>query len=330
MIYELVLTDQCTRSCSFCWVQQTSHVESKDNVLKFIDEVKKSNQQEFVISLFGGEPLLNIEGIKLVVEQFANDPRCKSLEIATNGDLIPKIINQDWVKVLKWHISAYDIFEDATKYQQIATQLGLDRTTIQYTFTENDIHLVHQFQKLARECVHASQYRIVFSHSKMSWNSISQEKLHQLVFGVAMNELELVLNDFPKVQSCTMLKPLKNIIGKCLLDNNQQREKRFCCLDTSKRVFYNGNFIGPCLLAKDIQADHRCIYSIDPKCIHCDYDRVCSRSCFCELLDSQIVDDKLCIIEKAQFDAVSEFASKHQYSRIWREIIRRIEAIDEI
>ena len=75
-------------------------IEEQENVIKNIEYFKslEININFYILnrflSLFTQD---NEEIIKKVenrgVDKFANDPRCKSLEIATNGDLIPKIID---------------------------------------------------------------------------------------------------------------------------------------------------------------------------------------------------------------------------------------------
>lgn len=333
MVYELILTDRCTRCCKFCQIQQTGYDESIQNIEKFIDLVKNATG-DFKVQLFGGEPLLNLEGIRAVVEQLSRDPRCQAIMLATNGDLIPEACGEKWVKQVDWHISAYDIFNDPAKYQKMRDMLGKD-VSIQYTFTEDDINLVPRLQSIARSFAIPMKYKIAFSHSRSSWTRINVVELRDLVFNAATSELELLLDEFPRPLGALMVKPLKRVVECCLLQKDFKAKKRLCCLDQddqdqhSKKVFYRGEFVGPCILARDVPADKRCLHSVDPKCKVCDYDIICTRSCFCELGgrgEEQIVDDKLCAIQKAQFDAVCQFAVQHQYSRVWREILRK--AID--
>jgi len=90
MTYEFIATTKCNRNCSFCWVEKSSYVASKDDAFKFVDEVKKlecGGQRKFKISLFGGEPLLNLEAIGIIIKAFEDDNRCQ-INISTNGDLI--------------------------------------------------------------------------------------------------------------------------------------------------------------------------------------------------------------------------------------------------
>lgn len=331
MVYELVLTEQCTRKCKFCWVQQSNCIESLDNIQRFVAQVKNSPDSEFKISLFGGEPLLNLSGIRLVVDSFSRDPRCSSIILTTNADLIQTVLDESWIKDVEWQVSAYDIFSDKERYQSILRKLP-PTAMIQYTFTEDDINLVKDFQQIAKKHFSQTRYRTVFSHSRSSWKHIDSSQLYQMVFDAIASELSLTLDEFPKIRCCSISKPLRAVVGKCLLGGYHfSSSKRPCCLDygeddtCQKQVFYHGRFIGPCLSTRDIAPDKRCIVSIDPKCKSCCYDSICTRSCFSELLDGQTVDEKLCAVERGQLDAVCQFARDHQYSRVWREIVRKVE-----
>lgn len=327
MTYELILTDKCTRNCRFCQIRQTGYVESLENIAKFASEVKVSSVDSYQISLFGGEPLLNIDGIKFAIDSFADDQRCKKIMIFTNGDLLDSVIGQDWIGKVEWNVSAYDIFFDKRKYESIIKLLGNSKSTIQYTFTEHDILKTEEFQEMLRGFTGMPKYKIAFSHSRSSWESISKEDLHDLVFETMTRELELSLEYFPEFRCLSIVQPLKSILGMTLLGG--YKNGQLCCLDnrgdelSKKEVFYRGKFIGPCLQAKDVPKEDRHLKTVDAKCRICCYEPICLKSCFLELKkDSQEVDDKLCVIEKAKFDAICQSIAKHQYSRVWREILK--------
>ena len=57
------------------------------------------------------------------------------------------------------------------------------------------------------------------------------------------------------------------------------------------------------------------------ECQGCDYMKVCTKSCIAEVKNGEIVDEKICTIEKACIDAIAMFAEKHQCNRIWRDKI---------
>ena len=127
MIYEFIATNRCNRQCDFCWVEKGSYIASKDDASKFIKEVKQfesySNRQKFKISIFGGEPLLNLEAIEMIASAFSDDRRCQ-INISTNGDFILQNISRiQMMPNINWHVTAYDYKTEKAKYLDIAHAL---------------------------------------------------------------------------------------------------------------------------------------------------------------------------------------------------------------
>jgi len=77
----------CTRSCEFCDTKY--HIEGKqyscEEVAKIIIESGHN-----LVCFTGGEPLLQFEDIKNVIEIVREENPCISLHIETNGDLLKK------------------------------------------------------------------------------------------------------------------------------------------------------------------------------------------------------------------------------------------------
>lgn len=324
MVYELALTNACTRHCDFCQIRQSSYVESRENVFKFIQMVKaKSGDQKFSISLFGGEPLVNTSAIELVVNMFKDLEQCSEISISTNGDLFESIASEPWVKHLRWCITAYDILKSHAKYQKMANTLeGLD-VQFQYTFSDSDLEQSSEVVENLRSL--GTKYKLAFSHSAKSWKTVNTVDLYSRVHGMTAGELEQCLDDFPSFRSLMIVNPLKKILaGVDMVEDHGLG--CHCCIDTRigcKEVFYHGKFVGPCLAFHMAGRDAReADKPLSKSCEECEYSSVCLRSCALELGESGKVDEKLCAIERAQLDAVCEFAMKHKYSRIWREIVK--------
>ena len=326
MTYEIVLTTSCTRNCDFCWVQKSQFFESSANIQRFIHLVKDAKQERFKISIFGGEPLLNLDGIKQIVSGFKDYEQCEDIVITTNADNFKTILNEKWIHEVSWHISAYDFMSDPGKYKNLAKVLGPSLKQIQYTFSENDIDQVKDFQTYSRSIDSQLKYKIAFSHSRSSWTRIGESDVYSKVFNAMISEFNLALDDFPKFRTISTANILKSILGGTGIVDGYQ--KKCSCLDqmsNKKAVFYQGKFIDvPCLLleqrrhAVDLAKNN----SYDSKCMNCEYFKICSQSCLGELEEDGKVDSKLCQIEKAKFDAACDFIADHKYSRILKELIK--------
>ena len=119
--YELILTDKCTRNCSFCNNKQSQFVASLEQVQAFYNQViarqKGHPLSVYQISIFGGEPTLNIDALDLTVKLFIDKP-CK-IVIYTNADLIDQILDKPYISRVVLQISAYDIFSNLEKYLNV-------------------------------------------------------------------------------------------------------------------------------------------------------------------------------------------------------------------
>lgn len=106
--FVLYITQKCNLNCSYCFVKQKNqHIPIKE----YIDYMKKETQkkEQIWVHFFGGEPLLNFEGIQEVVNSMKNyNVRYK---ITTNGTLL----NQENVQFFKEHNFEVKISIDGTK-----------------------------------------------------------------------------------------------------------------------------------------------------------------------------------------------------------------------
>ena len=77
----------CTRNCEFCDTKY--HTEGKQYSCEKVAEIILESGHN-LICFTGGEPLLQFEDIKNVVEIAREENPCISLHIETNGDLLKK------------------------------------------------------------------------------------------------------------------------------------------------------------------------------------------------------------------------------------------------
>jgi len=105
---QLVMTNKCNRSCEYCFVKTMYNSEERAileqspknvnmsfetagmAVERLIEILRKNGNRELYIEFFGGEPLLNWQVIKSVLETFKNQANGVTLHysITTNGSLM--------------------------------------------------------------------------------------------------------------------------------------------------------------------------------------------------------------------------------------------------
>lgn len=100
------LTRDCNLKCNYCYVGEKEHVnmsiETADKVIKFIDNKAKNieylRNNTVKVVLHGGEPLLNYEVLKYIVEKLGSKVDYNVIfDMTTNGT----ILNSDILATLK-------------------------------------------------------------------------------------------------------------------------------------------------------------------------------------------------------------------------------------
>ena len=91
-VVELSITEKCNLGCPYCYVANKNKFMNYDTFLNVVSKIKQyclqSGEKDYIISYFGGEPLLNFELIKKAHEYFKNDPMCRMETIISNMSLL--------------------------------------------------------------------------------------------------------------------------------------------------------------------------------------------------------------------------------------------------
>lgn len=321
MTYEIVLTDCCTRSCKFCWVKPTNFVASFAEIQKFITEVKSrqsKKHEKYVVSIFGGEPLLNPLGIQQIVNAFSDDDFAW-LSICTNGDLLDAFVdsNKDIAEKLHWAITAHDFFKQKGRYFSLAHKLN--DVVLMHTFTEDDIDLADEF---IDQCIgERARFKIALSHSAQSWSQLSCQAIYEIAFKLTQKQLYAMIKHFPEFYPVGVSKCIKSLLSALC---NASKGARNCLNAHEKLAFYKGEFVGSCMLFANHEKTCLDSQATPNRCLDCQYVQICGKSCIAQREEDGNVPEKLCMIEKAMLDAAGEFAVEHQDNTIWKEILNRM------
>ena len=87
---DLFVTDSCNLKCSYCFHKTSGNFLSIQDSFAYISDLYEEMSNDCIINFFGGEPLLNTECIRAVVDH------CKTLDkkfrfsLSTNGTLFEK------------------------------------------------------------------------------------------------------------------------------------------------------------------------------------------------------------------------------------------------
>lgn len=105
---KLTLTTRCNLSCPYCFVDKTNENMDWDVSKKAIDVLIKSKGKDKLLSLYGGEPLLNFDLIKKIcpygINQSKKNNKKLTISICTNLTLVQKkhldLFNRHNIKII--------------------------------------------------------------------------------------------------------------------------------------------------------------------------------------------------------------------------------------
>ena len=100
-IAELIVTEKCNLRCPYCYVKNRNRSMTFDTFKECLKQLhvftKQTGCQDFGLTFFGGEPLINFDLIKQAVPILKKDPLCKFFHIVSNMTLIDEE-KVKWIK----------------------------------------------------------------------------------------------------------------------------------------------------------------------------------------------------------------------------------------
>lgn len=134
-----IITTHCTLKCKNCnyTIPQYKHPENMNlrDILSDIDRLLTVADIIYSFQLVGGEPFMH-KDINIIIDKITNTKKIKSLNIVTNGSIIPaqKVITSLQNKKITVQISGYpkEIVKNADKFMEI-----LEQNKIRFTYSKN-------------------------------------------------------------------------------------------------------------------------------------------------------------------------------------------------
>lgn len=129
---EFVLTTDCNLACMYCYINQNKDIMSVDTMLSIIDKLDYHLTDKVSITLFGGEPLLNLDCIYAVKElKNRYKDKIESITVVTNGTLL----NEEIMSFIKKHDMGLSVSWDGEYETQKSTRpIKHNDGTYKYSF----------------------------------------------------------------------------------------------------------------------------------------------------------------------------------------------------
>lgn len=309
--FRILTTTACNARCFYCYESGVDGISMNETIMEKTFEYIKmqtKNVQEFSITWFGGEPLLNTKVIDGLSDRF-NDYATKcnktwSASIVSNGSLI----NDEIISKIKtfWNVNSVQITLDGLKenYNRIKAyvdQTSFDniienikklcaadiRTTIRLNFDKNNyediMQLIFYLSAELNSYDHWSIYVYpIFDNVDGSYDDECISKIVELekviVTSTGRNENDII--GLPKYSHgrCVFC----SVAGETILPNGDLmkccrhigKEKPFASI-LDEKIYYNSNYA------------RWCTVTLPLKCNNCELLPICQGGCRAEQLIGQ-------------------------------------------
>ncbi|MDU5275554.1 MAG: radical SAM protein [Peptoniphilus lacydonensis] len=301
----LFMTYSCNLRCTYCYESknQGDHDNiflNEKNLSSFIGLLKKLPIEEHcTLIFFGGEPLLNFNMIKKVVESIKLDNTLKNrffYSITTNATLL----NSKIVQFLEENKFTITISIDGN-----ALKTNINRKTIlgdgAYNYIISNIKLLKNFNMIARVTITDSNMDLIENHKhlyKLGFKSIAQSESYERIemrnYAILNEEIKNYYNYFLQClnekdyRKCCSF---KDIVKQLISIHLSIRQERHCGAGVSLIAITPEIKIIPCqrFLDKDLGGNNKPItdyskydnkYNTKYKCSECIAYSTCSGGCY--------------------------------------------------
>ncbi|WBW49399.1 4Fe-4S cluster-binding domain-containing protein [Peptoniphilus equinus] len=238
----LFMTYSCNLRCTYCYEgrSQEDHDETffnEESLSSFISLLKELPIEEHcTLIFFGGEPLINFNMIKKVVESIKLDNNLKDrffYSITTNATLLDHNI----VKFLEENKFAITISIDGNELKT-----NVNRKTASgegaYNYIVPNIKLLKNFNMIGRVTITDSNMDLIDNHKhlyELGFNSIAQsesyERIKMINYSVLNNEIKNYYNYFMQClheKDYTKCSSFKDIVKQLISIHLSVRQERHC------------------------------------------------------------------------------------------------------
>ncbi len=292
----LIITENCNLSCRYCYehnksISNMSFETAKSILDKELMTCSKEKNESIIIELFGGEPFLNFELIKQIVEYVLKVYKGEIHFFATtNGTLVHNDI-QKWLVENKQYITVGLSLDGTKKAHNINRCGSFDEIDFDFFLKEYPLQSIKM--TISKESLPYLAESIAFVHSlgfivecnlayMIDWTSSA-------IKPILINQLNLLIDYYikhPKVPKCKMMNFNLDVLS--MPEKKTDVIQKYCGTGTKMRCYDINGIAYPCQLFSPLSAGEKSIklddIKIDDeipknklyyKCTNCFYQRIC-------------------------------------------------------
>jgi len=324
----VVLSEKCNLNCTYCGVDKWSNKTIDPDL--YLVEFRKMREQfpneTIKVDFFGGEPLLQIDLIKKILDGIKDDKNI-TLGMPTNGLLLDEKNAQFLIdNNIGVSLSFDGLWQDRNRLQLNG------KGTVHRFFEKREL-----FKKLPKIGCHTMIYKgcynLLENHLFIKnnfgfnpeltlvrdvgvWDRNSVEKLKKGITELSNWYIENPNEEMPNF--------LTHYLKHFLKYHTDGYEKQFCGAGTDTFMFSENKLL-PCTRFKDSPEMIEQIpkYAKMPECQTCEVRYYCEKGCLFEQIKNQGPIVELCDIYKYVYQEIKRITSKLKTNNHFNELIRK-------
>lgn len=312
---QIVVTENCNLGCSYCYMKNRNTFLTRETFMSFYESLPFD--QEYIIDFFGGEPLLNFDMVKFIIETVSTDQRFKSFFIPSNGLLL----TQDIVNFLKENNVKFSWSCDGIVEENIdgyINKVGLiDQLcdTVTVMVSEHNISMIDNHKFFSENFGIVPNYKVV----REGWTDTSS-KMFKNMYNEYVNWLVVEFKekriDLPK----NIIIDINSLFAATKSDDEMLK-----CIDTQRVCLMPNGETGFCArMCTDNDLSNPDGSGLYDKCESCEIGLVCEQGCY-HIVKGVGVDDYLCVVYKTMIEEAIKLNHKLRDDMVWNtRYIRRI------
>lgn len=306
---QIVVTESCNLGCSYCYMKNRNTFLTRETFIDFYGSLPSN--EEYAIDFFGGEPLLNFDMVKFIIETVSDDPRFKSFSMPSNGLLL----TQEIVGFLKqnnvnfsWSCDGINE-EDVQQYINKGDLISQLCNNVSVMISKHHMSMLENHRFFLQHFGITPDFRVV----REGWTETSM-KVFKIMY---RRYVDWLVTEFIE----NRIRIPDNIITdiKSLYAVTVSGDERLKCIDNRRVCLMPDGSTGFCArmcTENDLtNPDGTGLYD---KCESCEIRLVCEQGCY-HIVKQEGIDDNLCEVYKTMIEEAIRLNHKLRDDMVWKK-----------
>jgi len=289
---QIVVTEKCNLNCSYCYMDNVNTFLTRETFMEFYESLLSN--EEYAIDFFGGEPLLNFDMVKFIIETVSDDPRFISFYMPSNGLLLTQVI-VDFLKEnnvnFSWSCDGIND-EGVDAYINKVDLIGQLCNTVSVVVSKHHMSMLENHKFFRQYFGMTPNFHVV----REDWPETSM-KVFKIMYG---RYIDWLITEFKENRIDIPVNIINDI--KSLYSATKYNDERLKCIESDRICLMPDGRTGFCArMCTEGDLTNPDGTGLYDKCEDCEIKLVCEQGCY-HMVKQHGIDHNLCEIYKTMFN----------------------------